>query len=54
MAGTPHFERTLHAQRSTVTDELFQRVAGLIFEKEQKKTKLEVRCWTDSDLSRYQ
>jgi hypothetical protein len=53
MASTVHFGRVLHSQRSTVTSEFFDRTAGLIFEKEHKKTRIEARCWTNSDLSQF-
>jgi hypothetical protein len=50
---TQYFETTLHMARCSVSDEFFERSAGLIFEKEQGRVRIEARCWTDGDLSLY-
>jgi len=53
MEATKHFKQVVQINRSTFTDGHFERNAGLIFEKETNKVKIEVRCRFRPDLLSY-
>jgi hypothetical protein len=53
MMATDFFNRSLRLQRNSVNDEFYERNAGLVFEKDETKTRMEVRCWSNMDLTVY-
>lgn len=53
MKSTAVFEQILQVDRSSVADEALERMAPLIFEKEETKCRIEVRCLTASDLTQF-
>ncbi|KAF2035537.1 hypothetical protein EK21DRAFT_96760 [Setomelanomma holmii] len=53
MTTTESFKRMLYLQRNSVADEYYERDIGFVFEKEETKAKIEVRLWTNLDLTAF-
>jgi hypothetical protein len=53
MATSDFFRRTLYLEQDPVADEFYERSVGLVFEKDDEKARVEVRCWTALDLESY-
>jgi len=51
MIATQAFEKLVQFTRSSVADEFFERNTPLVFEKEDGRASLEVRCVSTEDLS---
>jgi hypothetical protein len=53
MTTVQHVDQMLQVDRFSVANEYFERNAPLIFEKDQTRAKVEVRCLSVSDVSSY-
>jgi hypothetical protein len=53
MAISDFYRRTLYLEQDPVADKFYERTVGLVFEKENEKARVEVRCWSDLDLEPY-
>ncbi|KAF2833642.1 hypothetical protein CC86DRAFT_400258 [Ophiobolus disseminans] len=53
MATSRLFEQIVQQNRSVVAEEFFERTSPLVFEKEDSKSRIEVRCLAASDVSQY-
>ncbi|EAT87761.1 hypothetical protein SNOG_05370 [Parastagonospora nodorum SN15] len=51
--ATDFFHQSLCLQRNSVAGEFYERNAGLVFEKDETRTKVELRCWSGVDLAAY-
>jgi hypothetical protein len=52
--ATDYFKEMLHFCRNSVVEEFYERSVGSIFEKEENDASLEVWCWTNLDLNRFE
>ena len=53
MTVTTYFDKAIHFERSSVVDELFGSITGLIFEKDPSRASIEARCWSAASLQLY-
>lgn len=51
--ATEFFHQSICLQRNSVAGEFYERNVGLVFEKEETRTRMELRCWSDLDLDAY-